>query len=282
MTLPKPPVVLPSDLVGVPNGRLPAGLLTPAGIPGNDWAMHHLASRGMRAMVAAMGRAGFAVRATGTYRTWDRQLQLFIARYEPCSYATWLATPTTRRKRWPAATTLGYSSQWWRKRLINGSYPATAAVPGTSNHGLGLAVDFAQELDGDPAPESVSTGMVQWLVANAATYGYGAELDSEPWHWRYWAGDRLPAAVIEFERGDVLGPTPIPTIREGVTGPEVGKLQQHLKWWGYYPYNVDSSCGPRTVEGIRQLQGKLGVGQDGIYGPVTAVAYTRLVDSLRG
>jgi LAS superfamily LD-carboxypeptidase LdcB len=66
-----------------------------------------------------------------------------------------------------------------------------AAAPGTSNHGWGLAVDFAEELDGDTQPESVSAKFVKWLIRNAATYGFSAEVQSEPWHWRYVAGDKL-------------------------------------------------------------------------------------------
>jgi LAS superfamily LD-carboxypeptidase LdcB len=74
-----------------------------------------------------------------------------------------------------------------------------AATPGTSNHGLGLAIDFAEERDGRPPVESVSDRFVRWLIKNAATYGFSAELQSEPWHWRYVAGDQIPRAVLDFE-----------------------------------------------------------------------------------
>jgi hypothetical protein len=73
---------------------------------------------------------------------------------------------------------------------------AMAAVPGTSNHGLGLAIDFATNMENYNA-------FVAWLIANAATYGYSAESQSESWHWRYVAGDNVPPAVLAFE-----GPTP--------------------------------------------------------------------------
>jgi hypothetical protein len=49
-----------------------------------------------------------------------------------------------------------------------------AAVPGRSNHGLGLAVDVDDDPGGRP-----------WLQANAARYGWHAPLGDEPWHYEY-------------------------------------------------------------------------------------------------
>ena len=62
-----------------------------------------------------------------------------------------------------------------------------AAVPGTSNHGWGLAVDIC--------PETYSGSRWSWLAANAPAYGWdnpdwarpgGSKY--EPWHWEYTAG----------------------------------------------------------------------------------------------
>ncbi len=49
------------------------------------------------------------------------------------------------------------------------------AIPGTSNHEKGLAIDFDN-------CSSRSTACFQWLNANAARYGM-YNLPSEPWHW---------------------------------------------------------------------------------------------------
>ncbi|RBY95557.1 D-alanyl-D-alanine carboxypeptidase [Blastococcus sp. TF02-8] len=75
-----------------------------------------------------------------------------------------------------------YSSQ---VRLY-GEKPALAAVPGTSNHGWGLAVDLCGGIDGFGTPQYA------WMVANAGRFGFlhptwadpgnGRE---EPWHWEY-------------------------------------------------------------------------------------------------
>jgi hypothetical protein len=56
-----------------------------------------------------------------------------------------------------------------------------AARPGFSNHQMGLALDFQLGLNkgstrpGDP--------VYDWLVANAATYGF-SKISSESWHWQ--------------------------------------------------------------------------------------------------
>ncbi|WP_331273001.1 D-alanyl-D-alanine carboxypeptidase family protein [Motilibacter deserti] len=64
--------------------------------------------------------------------------------------------------------------------------PTLAAIPGTSNHGWGVAVDLCDGV------ENFGTPQHEWLVLNAATYGWyhpaWAEASGsrpEPWHWEY-------------------------------------------------------------------------------------------------
>jgi cell wall-associated NlpC family hydrolase len=69
---------------------------------------------------------------------------------------------------------------------LYGEKPALAAVPGTSNHGWGLALDLCGGI------QTFGTPQYAWMVANAGRYGYlhptwadpghGRE---EPWHWEY-------------------------------------------------------------------------------------------------
>jgi cell wall-associated NlpC family hydrolase/LAS superfamily LD-carboxypeptidase LdcB len=69
---------------------------------------------------------------------------------------------------------------------LYGQKPALAAVPGTSNHGWGLAVDLCGGIDAYGTPQYL------WMVANAGRFGWlhpswadqgnGRE---EPWHWEY-------------------------------------------------------------------------------------------------
>jgi cell wall-associated NlpC family hydrolase len=69
---------------------------------------------------------------------------------------------------------------------LYGQKPALAAVPGTSNHGWGLAVDLCGGIDHYDTPQYL------WMKANAGRFGFlhpdwaepgnGRE---EPWHWEY-------------------------------------------------------------------------------------------------
>lgn len=62
--------------------------------------------------------------------------------------------------------------------------PGLAAVPGRSNHGLGLAVDLCGGVERFRSPE------FNWMEANAKKYGFfhpdwAYRSPFEPWHWEY-------------------------------------------------------------------------------------------------
>ena len=88
----------------------------------------------------------------------------------------------------PVCITDSYRTYAGQVRLY-GEKPALAAVPGTSNHGWGLAVDLCGGIQTFATPEYA------WMVANAGRFGWvhptwadpgnGRE---EPWHWEYAAG----------------------------------------------------------------------------------------------
>lgn len=182
MTLPVAPLVRPSDLQGQANGELDAHLLVP--VEGDQ--MHHLAARSWRAMQAAAGRDGVRL-AVGAdaYRPLAAQEAIFLRRYR--TVPVWV--PTARK----------WNGQWWVKKRGEDA----AAVPGTSNHGWGLAVDVD-----DCSTEA--TAACRWLKAHAAGYGWSAEIQSEAWHWRAVHGDRLTPAVVAHEAS--LTPTPPPPV----------------------------------------------------------------------
>lgn len=274
ITLPITPVVRPSTLNGVENGKLPSHLLAEIGVPGA--LMEKTAARAFRAMLAEMRKGGFNPRQVGHYRTFQQQLNLFLSRYQEASQATFNATAAAHRKQWNDAPKNGYKSVYWVKKLINGKYPATAATPGSSNHGLGLALDLAEEYDTDSAPDSIRSQWVQWLVNNAARYGISAELQSEPWHWRYVAGDRIPQAVLDFEASGGVAPAPAPgpgpalvfaypgtPLRLGSQGEAVKLIQAVV---GATP---DGDFGSVTERRVKDWQSKNGLLADGVVGSVT-------------
>jgi LAS superfamily LD-carboxypeptidase LdcB len=67
--------------------------------------------------------------------------------------------------------------------------PGLAAVPGTSEHGWGLAIDFGCGVEGYETPQH------RWMKENAGRFGWGQPewakdggAREEPWHWEYLAG----------------------------------------------------------------------------------------------
>lgn len=166
--LPIKPVNMPRDLKKQANGNLDAKLLKD--ITGGK--MHHLAAQAFSAMEAAAKKDKITLRPTSVadaYRPLSVQERAFLARYDNKVRAT-------RPRLWKG-------KRWYLKP---GNAPV--AVPGTSNHGWGLAVDIA----------SIDQKKVEWLLKNAKTFGFSWELQNEPWHLRYVAGDSVPAAVKAF------------------------------------------------------------------------------------
>lgn len=196
--LPIHPVTLPTTLIGATNGKLPSTVLTTLQLDfGDIVVVEATAGRCFNALFHdARQELGIKIKDVGGYRSYQAQVTLFTDRYKPVSHAVYLATPSDHRKRWPEAPSMGYPSEWWIKKNFG---DATAAAPGTSNHGWGLAIDIAQEYDNDTAPDPITEAFVNWLIGSAWSYGVSAELQSEKWHWRYCTGDAIPDAVLAFE-----------------------------------------------------------------------------------
>lgn len=158
--LPVRPLVMPSTLNGQTNGRLDPSVLSNLG----GLLMEHTAATAFVAMMKAAAMSGVWLRPEYGYRDYATQEQLFRDRY------TTTPMPGRPSSQWQGQT-------WW---LLPGQ--ALAAVPGTSNHGWGLAVDLSTAGD-------FYAVQLPWLVANAPLWGFSAEVQSEPWHWRYFPGD---------------------------------------------------------------------------------------------
>jgi zinc D-Ala-D-Ala carboxypeptidase len=130
------PMPVPAELQAYGNGTLPAGVLQPIGQAGH--ALYAPAAEGWKAAVQAAAADGVTLRVTDTYRTYDQQVELVE-----------------------------------RKGLYaEGGY---GAVPGTSNHGWGLALDADVN---DPATLS-------WLRQNGHRFGFVEAVPREPWHWEF-------------------------------------------------------------------------------------------------
>jgi len=87
-----------------------------------------------------------------------------------------------------------YFYNCYRCKCCNGGN--LAAVPGTSNHGRGLALDVNTNCGGQSGstPPSACTrgGVYRWMRANAHTYGFVRTVFIEPWHWEHRPGTNAP------------------------------------------------------------------------------------------
>jgi hypothetical protein len=143
------------------------------------------AARAWRALAYAAIKAGHTLKPTGpadSYRPYEVQERIFRQRYT----TTYLAGRPYK--------------VWNGRRWYQKPGTAVAAVPGSSNHGLGLAVDTGEERDSDAGAESLDNPTLLWLLNNELRYGFSHEVQSEPWHIRYFAGDKIPKAVLDHEQ----------------------------------------------------------------------------------
>ncbi|WP_454852960.1 D-alanyl-D-alanine carboxypeptidase family protein [Promicromonospora soli] len=81
---------------------------------------------------------------------------------------------------------------------VRGTKPHLAAIPGTSNHGWGLAIDLDDPIAGGSSAEYV------WLRLHAPDYGWDnpswARLGGakpEPWHFEFFAAGSIPNRAID-------------------------------------------------------------------------------------
>jgi LAS superfamily LD-carboxypeptidase LdcB len=173
-----PPIkklVLPSNLAHVIPGELPASLLVEVKPFGKLHPLAANAYNAVRALAFASGIKQFkAITAGDTYRSISLQRKGFLARYqlEPI----------------PSVKPQVYENKNYYLKPGN----APMAVPGTSRHNLGLAVDFA----------NMSGETFNFMCAHGPSFGWSLEvMPAEPWHWFYWPGDKVPAAVTQYLQG---------------------------------------------------------------------------------
>jgi len=251
MSLPYKPesaAVRPSLLKGQTNGQLTSTSLEPCGI--RSFVLEREAARSMRALIKKARRDGIPLSATGTYRSYQAQVNLFLRRYNN-------VPRETRHEFWRG-------KNWWLKPKVAG-----AAVPGTSNHGWGLAVDFSERRLGVERPLSART--LSWLTKNGPAFGWWNTVKSENWHWCWCLGDGpMPPAVLAEEGNYPNPPVPPvpPTLRNGDTGEDVKLLQMKLNKVGANLL-VDGEFGPRTEQAVKVFQTSKNITPDGVVGPET-------------
>ena len=198
-------VTVPQAVRSHGNGTIPIELLHSCGI--RDFKMVEPAARACRAMVAAALADGVRLDASGTYRSYEQQVQMFTERYSD--------TPLAGR---PTKTWNGV--QYWQKPDV-----PQAATPGTSQHGLGLAPDLMQR-SVRGALEELDPTTLSWLAEHGPSFGFWNSVKSESWHWPYFPGDDIPDTVMQMERIGTIRPQPaVPS----VTAPATNKASSPAK-----------------------------------------------------
>lgn len=150
----KPSIPIVLKLQG--NGRLKPDQLAPVRGGGS---LYKSAAVAFNFMWSAANKDGLDLDNWGTYRTYERQVSLFLSRNEPY--------PTGRN---PEIRTIWGSKAYWLKP---GAAPV--AEPGKSIHGWGMAIDVNYYGD-----------RLEWLRRNAPLYGFKWEVGPESKYWEPW------------------------------------------------------------------------------------------------
>ena len=140
--------------------------------------MELCAADAWNAMVLAAAKDNIVLKPTSIgdqYRSIEQQKRSFLQRYQKIP----VTNSTTRT--WNGV-------KWWLKK---GFAPLAAPNdnPKTcSRHMLGLAVDVA----------NANGKILCWLLIHEQQYGFSHEIQSEPWHIRYVAGNKVPQLVQDY------------------------------------------------------------------------------------
>jgi hypothetical protein len=210
----------PTKPAGITNGNIPANLKSYYSAQCSTWSQ---AYGSLSAMILAAKKAGVSLVPADCFRDYAGQV-------------------------------------YWRKWWCNVGKCGNAAVPGTSNHGWGKAVDMHDLSGGLPT----SGAAFKWMKANAGRFGWINPIPTnEAWHWE-WVGDGGTMGGYKVRPGLFAYP-----LKTGMKNDEVKNLQNVLRAKGY---NVgsDGSFGPLTLAAVKNWQGKNGLVADGIVGNGTA------------
>lgn len=154
--------------------------------------------------------------------------------------------------------------QYWRNYWASRGLPGNAAIPGTSNHGLGIAADISG---------NGSRGSALWnrVAAIFKRHGIVFDVPSEGWHCRDTTIPTNGSASINIDapsKGAYSGNPYFPSIQA------YAAVQGGYKALGYDlgKSGQDGLDGPIMDRIIRDFQGKHGLTVDGTHGPATEKA----------
>lgn len=193
-----------------PNGQIPASAMVKVQ---SDWFLPEC-GRAIAAAIAECANYGIHVKINEGYRP--------------------LGVPADRKIRDERKTSTGGSNQYFQKGREDRGETPSAATPGFSNHGAGIAADV------DPG---ANTAIVRNVFAK---HGFVFDISSESWHAHFVGGSVAPAL-------------------------DGRQLQALLNVFGY-KLEVDGIVGAKTTTAVKDFQKKHGLEVDGVAGPKTLAA----------
>ncbi|MFJ2298170.1 M15 family metallopeptidase [Oerskovia paurometabola] len=176
------------------NGSVPPSLLAPLDGQPEASLRADAAAAWNRARADVWRRTGITLRVRGWNRTLDEQRRFFLERYEP------------RR-------TGGTDVRWYQGVRYVRVRGAAAAIPGTSNHGYGIAVDVEDygNVGEFNYPRRVATFPI--LAEHGWTDTEGRGAIREPWHLVYDPA-RDQHRNTPTPTPAPVAPAPVPDIQE--------------------------------------------------------------------
>lgn len=237
--------------MGVVNGKIPASSLTKLSTPGA--LLKGPAASFERLNKEATMTVG-TTNALQAYRSLAQQKATFLGSYDT-KYRAGRTVANGGKKVYQGKT-------YYRK-----DGKAVAAVPGTSNHGVGVAVDW-QGLDGFGTKDYLAFAKL------AAKHGWNnteGKKIKEYWHWVYVEkNDKVLAALKAAAAKKAAARARLVKI-QGILGVKKTGLPDAatLAAWKKLPN------GKPKVSKMAKCQQALNVADDGVRGPITNAAFTK-------
>lgn len=155
----------------------------------------------------------------------------------------------------PGDLARGRWSQWaaWERYQQGGNL---AARPGTSNHGLGMALDLS--------PDTINA-----VAKYGDLFGWNhahTDAPSEPWHHLWLASQAHEKVITRWSTAQ-----PGNVVQPGDHGPAVTTMKKRLQAWGAWPraWRIDDAYAGRTILAVKAFQRAHRLAADGIVGPST-------------
>lgn len=219
------------------NGQLPSSSLVKLSVPGSMLADAAASFERMKRQLPWLTTTS----AADAYRSLAQQKTVFLARYRKGAKSPW-----GDYRKYLGATYGRFTG-------------ASAAVPGTSNHGLGRTADFSG-LGG------FNGARYKALAAIAGGHGWsnteGRQV-GEAWHWTYNpANDRHKTSSASRK------PARLDNLQVGSKGRAVQLWQDFLRFKGYQIV-ADGDFGPATARATAAYQKSRGLVGDGKVGQMS-------------